>query len=56
MTLLFVVLSILPIVQVENALIFAVKISLVIVTANAVGLAIFVNKRRAFHSPTEAWD
>jgi glutamate:GABA antiporter len=55
-TLLFVVLSILPIVQVESALIFALKISLVIVAANAVGLAIFVSKRRAFRTPTEAWE
>jgi glutamate:GABA antiporter len=44
-TLLFVVLSILPIIQVENRLVFALKISTVIVLANAVGFAIFLAKR-----------
>ena len=44
-TLLFVALSILPIVQVESRLIFAMKISSVIVVANAVGLGIFLSKR-----------
>jgi amino acid transporter len=46
MTLAFVVLSILPIVQVENRVVFALKISAVIVLTNAVGLAIFLGKRR----------
>ena len=46
MTLAFVALSILPIVQVENRLVFAIKISSVIVVANAIGLAIFLGKRR----------
>ncbi len=41
MTFLFVVISILPIVQVESRLLFAAKISGVIVLANAVGVAIF---------------
>jgi len=45
MTLLFVVLSILPIVQVESRLIFALKISAVIVLTNVVGLAIFLRSR-----------
>jgi glutamate:GABA antiporter len=45
-TLLFVVLSILPIVQVASWLSFAAKISLVIVLANAVGFAIFSRSRR----------
>jgi glutamate:GABA antiporter len=40
-TLVFVVISILPIVQVESRLLFAAKISAVIVVANAVGVAIF---------------
>ena len=47
MTLLFVVLSILPIVQVGSPLVFALKISTVILLANAIGLAIFLGKRRA---------
>jgi len=48
MTLAFVVLSILPIVQVESWLTFALKISTVIVLTNAIGFAIFVrsNNRR----------
>jgi glutamate:GABA antiporter len=41
MTLLFVLLSILPIVQVESRLIFAVKISGLILVTNFIGLAIF---------------
>jgi amino acid transporter len=45
MTLLFVVLSILPIVQVESRLIFAVKISSVVVLANALGVGIFLRSR-----------
>jgi amino acid transporter len=46
MTLLFVVLSILPIVQVGSALAFALKISAVIVLANLAGLAVFLGKAR----------
>jgi hypothetical protein len=45
MTLLFVLLSILAIVQVESRLIFALKMSTVIVLANMLGLAIFLRKR-----------
>ena len=41
MTLLFVVLSILPIIQVESRLIFALKISSLIVVTNLIGVAIF---------------
>jgi len=40
-TLLFVMISILPIVQVESRLLFAAKISTVVIIANAVGFAIF---------------
>ena len=47
MTLLFVVLSILPIVQVGSPFVFALKISTVILLANAIGLAIFIGKRKA---------
>jgi amino acid transporter len=46
MTLLFVVLSILPIVQVESRVVFALKISSVIVIANAIGVGIFMGKRK----------
>jgi hypothetical protein len=41
MTLLFVVLAIVPIVQVESRLMFAVKLSGLILITNAVGVAIF---------------
>jgi glutamate:GABA antiporter len=48
-TLGYVVLSILPIVQVESWLVFALKISTVIVVSNAMGLMIFAAKRRRLH-------
>ena len=47
MTLLFVTLSILPIVQVESRLLFAAKISSLIVVTNLIGLVICLGKRRA---------
>ena len=46
MTLAFVVLSILPIVQVESRLSFALKISAVVVLTNVVGAAIFLSPGR----------
>jgi amino acid transporter len=46
MTLLFVVLSILPIIQVESRLVFASKISSLIVVTNLIGVAIFRRARR----------
>jgi amino acid transporter len=46
MTLLFVVLSILPIVAVESQLVFAAKISAVVGGANVAGAAIFARARR----------
>jgi amino acid transporter len=51
MTLLFVILSILPIIQVGSQVVFALKISAVIVLANAIGAAIFVGKRRVTTAP-----
>ena len=51
MTLGFVVLSILPIVQVESRLMFALKISTVVVLTNALGAAIFLGRRRASARP-----
>ena len=45
MTLLFVALSIVPIVQVESRLLFAAKLSALIVVTNVIGLAIFLGKR-----------
>jgi amino acid transporter len=45
MTLLFVALSILPIVQVESRLLFASKISALIVLTNAAGVAMFYGRR-----------
>jgi amino acid transporter len=49
MTLAFVVLSILPIISVNSRLAFALKISAVIVIANAIGAAIFLGRRRSVH-------
>jgi len=46
MTLLFVMLSILPIVQVESRLAFALKITVVILLTNAAGLAIYLRRTR----------
>ena len=46
MTLAFVVLSILPIIQVESRLVFALKISGVIFIANAIGWALFASAAR----------
>jgi amino acid transporter len=46
MTLLYVVLSVFPIIKVESEAIFALKISLVIVAMNLVGIAILVSARR----------
>src|SRR5262249_3409294 len=43
---LYVTLSILPIVQVESRLVFAAKISGLIVVTNAIGILIFLGKRR----------
>lgn len=53
MTLLYVALSIVPIIQVESRLLFAVKISGLIVVTNVVGLAIFlaVGRGRAPSGP-----
>jgi len=45
-TFVFVVISILPIVQVESRWLFATKITAVIVTANAIGVMIFKRARR----------
>jgi len=45
MTLLFISLSIVPIVQVESRLLFALKISSLVVALNAIGAAIFLAKR-----------
>jgi amino acid transporter len=46
MTLLFVTLSILPIVAVGSQLVFALKISSVVVATNAIGAALFLRSRR----------
>jgi glutamate:GABA antiporter len=51
MTLLFVVLSVLPIIQVENRLAFTAKISALIIITNLIGVALFV-RTRARLSPT----
>jgi amino acid transporter len=49
-TLAYVVLSILPIVDVQSVLSFAIKISAVILIANAVGVAIFLTRGRQVRS------
>jgi glutamate:GABA antiporter len=46
MTLLFVILSILPIIQVESRVIFALKISSLVVLTNCLGLFLFIAKPR----------
>ena len=46
MTVLYVVLSVFPIIKVENEALFAVKITLVIVAANLVGVGILAAARR----------
>jgi glutamate:GABA antiporter len=45
MTLLFVILSILPIIQVESRLIFALKITSLIVVTNLIGVAVFRSRQ-----------
>jgi amino acid transporter len=47
MTLLFVALSIVPIVQVESRLVFALKLTALVVVTNAIGFVIFRRSRRA---------
>jgi len=42
----FVILVIVPIVQVESRFVFALKISTVVLLTNAVGLAIYLTRRR----------
>jgi hypothetical protein len=46
MTLLFVAVSIVPLVEVESRLMFAVKIGGLIIVANLIGLAIYLAARR----------
>ena len=46
MTLLYVGLSIVPIVQVESRIMFAAKIGGLILTANLIGLGIYMSARR----------
>ena len=50
MTLLFVALSVVPIIEVESRLTFAVKISGLIVTTNVIGLAIYLMAKRSRHT------
>jgi amino acid transporter len=49
MTLLYVVLSVFPIIKVESVATFALKIALVIIAANAVGVFILIAARRRSH-------
>jgi glutamate:GABA antiporter len=53
MTLLYVSLSVFPIVKVESQLLFAVKIATVVIAANIIGAALFVisGRRRNAHRP-----
>jgi hypothetical protein len=46
MTALFVAVSIVPIVQVESRLLFAAKLSGLILVTNGIGVAIYLGKRR----------
>jgi hypothetical protein len=55
MTLLYVALSVFPIVKVESQLVFAIKIASVIITANIIGAALFViaeRRRKASRAKT----
>jgi hypothetical protein len=56
MTVLYVVLSVFPIIKVESVATFALKISLVIVSANFVGIGILAAARRRArrHKPVTA--
>jgi hypothetical protein len=47
MTLLYLALSVFPIIKVESVAIFALKISLVIIASNVVGVLILYSARRA---------
>jgi amino acid transporter len=46
MTLLFVVLSVVPVVHVENAMWFGLKVSAIVLGANAVGVGLYLAERR----------
>jgi hypothetical protein len=55
MTLLYVTLSILPVIKVESRLAFAAKITAVIVAANIIGALVFlVAERRRKHQPIDS--
>jgi len=54
MTLAFVVLSILPIITVDSRLVFALKISGVVVATNAAGAAIYLVRRRGVRAAASA--
>ena len=54
MTLVYVVLSIVPIVQVESRLAFALKISAIVIVANAIGLATYRTGRSRSSSGARA--
>lgn len=54
MTLLYIVLSIVPIIPVESRLIFGLKISGLIIITNSIGLAIFLAFRKKDAAPQEA--
>ena len=51
MTLLYIVLSLFPIIKVENAALFAFKIASLIVVMNLVGVGILLAARRRAQSP-----
>ena len=51
MTLMYALLSILPIVNVTSRVVFALKITAVVVVSNAIGAAIYRNARRAARAP-----
>ncbi|MHB1096169.1 MAG: APC family permease [Gemmatimonadaceae bacterium] len=53
MTLLYVALAVFPIIKVDNALVFGLKITLVVVVMNAVGYAILVSARRRAALPAD---
>lgn len=54
MTLLYVALSVVPIIQVESRLMFAIKISGLIVITNVIGLALYLLAKRRHHANSKA--
>ena len=53
MTLLYIVFAVFPIIKVDNALVFGLKITLVVVLMNVVGYGILVSARKRAARPVD---